>query len=125
MVCINLLFILVCSEPGAPPENLKGQYKSSTSILVTWDEVPKDQQHGHIRSYTVFYKKSNGGEEKNEKVSSPSPQVPPARQVVLKDLTEFTNYSIQVLASTFIGGGPRSDTIRVSTDEDSKCKQLC
>ena len=99
---------------------MKGQYESSTSILVTWDEVPKDQQHGHIRSYTVFYKKSNGGEEKSENVFSP---VPPARHVVLTELTEFTYYSIQVLATTVIGDGPRSDLILVSTDEDSKCKQ--
>ena len=103
--------------PGAAPTNLTGQYKNSTSILVTWGEVPKDQQHGHIRSYTVFYKKSNGGEEKSENVSSQ------AHQVLLKKLAEFTNYSIQVLAATVIGDGPRSDPIRVPTDEDSKCKQ--
>ena len=106
--------------PGAAPEHLKGQHNSSTSILVTWDEVPIDQQHGSILSYTVFYKKSNGGEENSEKVSSP---VHPARHVVLKELTEFTYYSIQVLATTVVGDGPRSDPILVSTDEDSKCKQ--
>ena len=105
--------------PGAAPENLTGQYESSKSILVMWDEVPIDQQHGTILSYTVFYKKSNKGEEKSVKVSSP---VPPARQVVLTELTEFTYYSIQVLAATIKGDGPRSDPIRVSTDEDSKCK---
>ncbi len=112
---MSYCFILLRSVPGAAPQNLKGRHTSSTSILVTWGKVPPDQQHGNILHYTVFYKESaGGGAERMEKVNSPT------RQIELKPLKKYTEYSIQVLAATVKGDGPRSVPITVRTDQDSK-----
>ena len=91
---------------------MKGHSLTSTSILVTWGEVPPDKQHGHIRQYTVIYKKIPGGTDRTVTVM--------ARRVELKDLEKFSVCDIRVLAATIKGDGPPSDPIFVYTDEDSK-----
>ena len=44
----------------------------------------------------------------------------PTTNVTLRNLEEYTNYSILVFASTVKGDGNASDPIIVTTDEDSK-----
>lgn len=102
--------------PGAAPQPVEGHNTSSTSILVTWGEVPADKQHGKILEYTVFYKKTKEDTEPKERVVNSS-------QIKLTKLTEYTSYSIQVLAATLKGDGPRSEPITVWTDQDSKYKE--
>ena len=106
--------------PGAAPQPVEGHNTSSTSILVTWGEVPADKQHGKILEYTVIYKKSKRDDE--TKVVTPSDEFN-TRQIMLTRLTEYTSYSIQVLAATVKGDGPRSEPITVWTDQDSKYKE--
>ena len=103
--------------PGAPPQGVRGHNISSTSILVMWGEVPADKQHGEILKYTVIYKESTGDAETEKRIDSL------ARQIALKELTKYTAYSIQVLATTVKGDGPLSDAITVWTDQDSKYKE--
>lgn len=107
-------FIHLCPVPGAAPQNVRGRNTSSTSILVTWGEVPADQQHGGIINYTVIYKELMGGAEVEERVYHPK------RSLELTQLEKYTKYIIQVLAATIKGAGPRSVPITVSTDQDSK-----
>ena len=107
-------FILLCSVPGAAPQNVRGHNTSSTSILVTWDEVPADKRHGNIHNYTVIYKEKEGGAEVKKVVDSPT------RKYELKQLKNYTDYSIQVLATTVKGDGPCSAAIIVRTDENGK-----
>ena len=107
-------FSFYCTEPNAPPQNVRGRHTSSTSILVQWDDVPKRDQNGIILSYTVTYKTHPGGTPKTEVVDIPT------KQVTLTGLNEYTNYSITVFASTFKGDGNVSEPIIVITDEDSK-----
>ena len=109
--------------PGAAPQPVEGHNTSSTSILVTWGEVPADKQHGKILEYTVIYNKSAVVDtETKKRVVSPSTQFN-SRQIKLTGLTEYTSYSIQVLAATVKGDGPRSEPITVWTDQDSKYKE--
>ena len=103
---------LHCSEPGAPPQSVTGHHTSSTSISVSWGEVPADKQHGDINSYTVTYKKIPGGTDKSKTVT--------VKTAELDGLEKYTNYSIKVLATTMKGDGPPSEPITVSTDQDSK-----
>ena len=105
---------LFCPEPGASPANVRGQFTSSTGILVQWDEVPVAKQHGEIQRYMVTYQKPEGGEEKSTTVNTPT------REVKLTDLGKYTYYSIRVSAATVKGYGPASPPIKVRTDEDSK-----
>ena len=105
-----LLFL----EPSASPTNVRSYNRSSTSILVQWDEVPENDKNGIIKGYNVTYKDWRTGVEKTQTVDAPT------RQVDLTGLNEFTKYNISVLAFTVKGGGPLSSTITVSTGEVSK-----
>ena len=100
--------------PSAPPSDVTGSSKSSTSIFVQWDQVPAADQNGVILSYTVTYTALPGGSSQKKNVTAP------ANQTILTGLNEYTNYSITVFASTSKGGGNESKPIMVITDEDSK-----
>jgi len=102
------------TEPNAPPFNVQGQNRSSTSILVHWSSVPTADQNGVILSYTVTYKALPDGSPQTRVVSAPT------TQVTLTGLNEYTNYSITVFALTIKGSGNASLPIFVITDDDSK-----
>ena len=102
------------SEPNAPPSNVTGHNASSTSIFVSWGQVPFLDQNGVIVSYTVTYTWLPSGPTETKTVLAP------ATQTTLTGLNEYTNYSITVFASTSKGAGNQSTPIVVITDEDSK-----
>ena len=102
------------SEPSAAPLNVRGHNTSSTSIFVTWDDVPAADKNGIITSYNITYHSLTENHSNSTTVDYPD------RQVTLIGLREFVNYSITVSASTNIGPGPASDAIVVITGEDSK-----
>ena len=110
MLC-GLFFLF--TEPGAAPDAVTGQTRSSTEILVEWEEVLAAQRHGDIIRYTVYWK-AEGEEENKKNVDAPT------RNVILTELTKFTSYSVKVSASTIKGEGPASIPIVVPTDQDSK-----
>ena len=93
---------------------MQGHNTSSTSILVQWGDVPLADQNGIILSYTVTYKALPGGSLQTKEVDSSS------NKATLTGLSEYTNYSITVSASTLKGEGNVSAPIIVITDEDSK-----
>jgi len=82
--------------------------------LVTWDEVPANQQNGIITDYTITYHSQT--ENHNDTV----PVNGSVRQTELTNLKEFVNYDITVLASTVKGDGPASAPIVVRTGQDSE-----
>ena len=102
------------SEPSAPPSSVQGYNSSSTSIFVSWGEVPRPDQNGVILNYTVTYHTLPSGPERTKTV------IAPTTNITLGDLNEFTEYSITVFSSTIKGGGTTSAAIIVRTDEDSK-----
>ena len=101
-------------EPNAPPSNVAGHNASSTSIFVSWGEVPFLDQNGVIVSYTVTYRSLPSGPAETKKITAP------ASQTTLTGLNKYTSYSITVFASTSKAGGRESTSIVVITDEDSK-----
>ena len=115
--CCRKTFLLPCSfltEPTASPANVTANVLNSTSILVSWGQVPVLDQNGVILSYTVTYTSLRGGSPQTKNVTAPD------NQTTLTGLNEHTNYSITVFASTSKGGGTKSRPIVVITDEDSK-----
>ena len=94
--------------------NVTGQSTISTSVLVTWDELPADYQNGVILTYTITYHSLTQNHNDSKTVDYP------ARQVNLTGLKEYVNYSIIVSASTVKGNGPASSPIIMITDQDSK-----
>ena len=93
---------------------MRGYNTSSTSILVSWDEVPADQQNGIITGYTITYQSQT--ENHNGSVSVR----PNDHQKNITGLKEYANYNITVFASTVKGDGPRSSPVLVRTDQNSK-----
>uniref|UniRef100_A0A673GMK1 Protein sidekick-1-like n=1 Tax=Sinocyclocheilus rhinocerous TaxID=307959 RepID=A0A673GMK1_9TELE len=92
------------SVPSGAPENVSAEAMSSTSILVTWGSVPEHQKNGHILGYKVLYR---------EKDSERAPQVQlvngnQTHLLLLKNLSKFILYEVQVLAFTRVGDGPPS-----------------
>ena len=108
-MCFPCCFL---TEPNAPPSNVTGHNASSTSIFVSWGQVPFLDQNGVIVSYTVTWLPNGPAETKTV--------LAPATQTTLTGLNEYTDYSITVFASTSKGAGNQSTPIVVITDEDSK-----
>ena len=93
---------------------MRGQNSSSTSILVTWDEVAADKQNG-ITGYTITYHSQTENDNGSVLVGAND------RQKNLTELKEYVNYNITVFASTVKGNGPANDpAIVVRTDQDGK-----
>ncbi|CAH3030418.1 unnamed protein product, partial [Porites evermanni] len=107
------IFITNEDLPGAAPSNVRANFTSSTSILVKWDEVPKDKRHGRIRYYTVIWKRAQGADPPETRTVDA-----PMKQFELTYLAKYAEYSIQVLAASRIGKGPPSIPIVQRTDED-------
>ncbi|XP_056317966.1 protein sidekick-1 [Danio aesculapii] len=92
------------SVPSGAPENVSAEAMSSTSVLVTWGLVPEHQKNGHILGYKVLYR---------EKDSDQAPQAHlvngnQTHTLLLRNLSKFTVYEIQMLAFTRVGDGPPS-----------------
>ncbi len=111
---LDISFFILMPEPTAAPKNVTGHNSSSTSILVTWDDVPAADQNGIILTYTITYESLTENHNENVTVNYP------ARQTNLTRLREYVNYSITVFASTVKGNGPPSNPIFVITDQASK-----
>ena len=92
---------------------MRGHNTSSTSISVSWDEVPAELQNGIIIGYTITY------QAQTENDNGMVPAGPNDRQANLTGLKEFVHYKISVVAFTVKGMGPPSVLV-VRTDQDSK-----
>ena len=94
---------------------MSGYNTSSTSILVSWNEVPAEQQNGIITGYTITYQSQAENHNGNVTVDAND------RQKNITGLKEFVDYNITGFASTVKGDGPHSaPVIVVRTDQDSK-----
>ncbi|XP_065842659.1 uncharacterized protein [Oscarella lobularis] len=99
------------SVPTEPPQNINASSGNPTQITVVWDPPPCRQQNGVILRYrvrvvrddsnVVVYDNSTGGQ-----------------QQVIRDLSPFTSYFVEVAAATVNGTGSFSLKEGVKTDED-------
>ena len=94
---------------------MTGYNTSSTSILVSWDDVPAEQRNGIITGYTIIY------QSQTENLNGSASAGPNERQKNVTRLKEYVNYNITVFASTARGNGPQSSPVFVvRTNQDSK-----
>ena len=106
---------IICFEaPTKPPANVTAVSTSSTSIRVTWKEVPTEDQNGVVQYYHVLYDAPERNV-KNQLVKVPNSSL----QVQLVDLLKYVKYEIRVRAVT-IENGTVSDVVKARTLEDSK-----
>ena len=115
--------------PSRAPGNVTSTNTSSTSLLITWQHIPKKFVHGVLLGYRVFYHQLV-----DEKEISPRRRkraiyilnetvvtLPPNTTFLgIFNLIKFTNYSFRIVGFTSKGDGKISQTFNVSTDEDSK-----
>ena len=85
-----------------------------TSISVTWMMLDCQDRHGDIIMYEVRYLRF--GESVYQTLNNTFVN----ENLLLLNLEEFTNYTIQVRAYTAVGPGPYSAPMDVQTLEDCK-----
>ena len=90
--------------------------RSSTEIMVTWEEVLPIDQNGIITNYDVRYEPLQFVESLSTIVTNTTDLA-----VNLTNLQEYVEYNISVRAYTSIGFGPFSTEITERTFEDGRC----
>ncbi|KAG8595562.1 hypothetical protein GDO81_001555 [Engystomops pustulosus] len=103
------------SKPSAPPQDIRCNSQSSTSILVSWLPPAEEKQNGAITAYSINYSSVDGEDNKAHEITGISSDT---RQYLLEQLEKWTQYHISMVAYTEVGPGPESPSILVRTDED-------
>jgi len=104
--------------PDSPPTNVTLSVLSSTSILVSWNEVNPIDQNGIVTVYEVFYQPLV---DFNGQISSSFLNTS-MMALTLTGLEMFVTYNISVSAYTIRGAGPNSPQQSATTLEDSKLR---
>lgn len=102
------------SVPSSPPQDIRCTPLSSQSLQVSWDAPPDSSLNGILKGYKVIW------ENMNALTESPKTEtkITTALTVVIHSLEKYTNYSVQVLASTRAGDGIASSPLHCVTEED-------
>lgn len=132
-------FITEEEAPEMGATNIKAIAINSTSIQVSWDEIPKSKQLGRIHGYYIGYRVANSNSSSqnfvykpyiiNDLVSQQQQQQQQLQQqpqqlqldqrleTVIHDLRRDTNYEITVVAFNSRGSGPSSEFVVCKTIE--------
>ncbi|XP_055318416.1 cell adhesion molecule Dscam2 isoform X39 [Sitodiplosis mosellana] len=100
--------------PDQPPSDTMCTTLTSQTIRVSWVSPPLESANGLIKGYKVVYAPSElwyDDKNKNYKKTASS-------DTVLHGLKKYTNYTMQVLATTTGGDGVRSSPIHCQTEQD-------
>ncbi|CAD1479845.1 unnamed protein product, partial [Heterotrigona itama] len=100
--------------PSSPPQDIRCTALSSQSLQVSWDAPLDSTLNGILKGYKVIW------ENMNALTESPKSEmkITSALTVVIHGLEKYTNYSVQVLASTRAGDGIASSSLYCVTEED-------
>ena len=110
-----LFTFIFATVPGNSPQNVTALSLSSTTIMVTWEEVPPIDRNGMITTYEVLYEPL----ETFGQLSSTDIINATDLFIILEGLHPFVGYNISVRAYTSVGNGPYSDMVVEITLEDS------
>ena len=99
--------------PSAGVVELEGVNSSSTSLYISWQPPPVEDQNGVIQGYTISYglttlDPSQYATETTEELD-----------ITLEQLERFTYYTVEVRPFTVVGSGPE-ENVTVQTDSDRK-----
>ena len=107
-----LSLIFSNTAPDRPPVDVVVWTPHSTSIHVSWNEVPNGYKNGIIRGYKVHYT------ELQQNAPTGTENIPPfERSLSITGLRKFTQYNVTVLAYTSKGDGVTTSTVMM-TDQD-------
>ena len=94
---------------------MKAIARSSTEILVTWEEVPAIDENGIIINYETQFEPLEFTD-----VLMTGAIIAANLSAMITGLQEYVEYSISVRAYTSVGPGPYSDLVTQRTLEDCK-----
>ncbi|XP_058636798.1 receptor-type tyrosine-protein phosphatase delta isoform X25 [Onychostoma macrolepis] len=102
----------IIAKTGVPsqPTDFKGEAKSETSILLSWNPPTQTGQDNQIVGYELLYKKGDDKEEKRVSFE-------PTTTYLLKDLKPFTTYTFQLAARSKHGIGAYTNEISAETPQ--------
>ena len=105
------------TAPAAPPQNVTATAVSSTEIVVSWEEVPANDQNGVITLYEIQFVplETFGGQITSDTVNTSNGSI---LMMVLTGLEEYVKYNISVRAYISVGPGPYSVGVVERTDTD-------
>ena len=98
--------------PTCPPHNVTLENITSTSVLLTWDELPQHCSNGIIIGFNISLTRMRYGTTEHIHTM--------LNMSELQNLASYEYYCMQVSASTQVGIGPFSEPICVYTNEGSK-----
>ncbi|XP_076619182.1 cell adhesion molecule Dscam2 isoform X3 [Colletes latitarsis] len=100
--------------PSSPPQDIRCTALSSQSLQVSWDAPPDSSLNGILKSYKVIWENMDALTESTK----PEMKITGTLIVVIHGLEKYTNYSVQVTASTKAGDGVPSAPLYCITEED-------
>ena len=109
----NVLLLSNPIVPGKPPQEVRANPDSTTSIKVEWDPVPECYRNGKITDYVVEVYNSSLVEIKHDNVSGSRSKF----SVFINGLQEYTNYSVKVFSKSAKGDGPSSEFQNTTTHQ--------
>lgn len=102
------------SVPSSSPQDIRCTALSSQSLQVSWDAPPNSSLNGILKGYKVIWENMDALTES----AKSEMKITSALTVVIHGLEKYTNYSVQVLASTRAGDGVASSPLYCVTEED-------
>lgn len=107
-------------EPDAYPSNVTGFDKSSTSLFVEWQHIPKHHRNGILLGYRISYFPNTSYQAVKHKTVDST-----RSSTTLSNLKKFTWYVIKVAGYTSKGLGPHPPRpLEIRTSEDGKSRDL-
>ncbi|KAG6458280.1 hypothetical protein O3G_MSEX010787 [Manduca sexta] len=100
--------------PSAPPQDVLCTTLTAQTIRVSWISPPLAAANGLIKAYKVIYGPSETWYDEKTKDT----KITASSETILHGLKKFTNYSMEVLATTNGGDGVRSAPIHCQTEQD-------
>ncbi|GAB6032243.1 Down syndrome cell adhesion molecule-like protein 1 [Chamberlinius hualienensis] len=110
--------VIVMTSEGAPnhsPSDVSCTTLTSQSIHVTWAALDSHDINGILRGYKVLFRPASEWFDD----FADSFNITLSTLTTLDNLNEYTNYSIQVLAMTKAGDGPKSLPVFCKTLDDA------
>ena len=110
IILILLLFILV---PSASPQDINIVNISSHAVSMTWEAIDREEAHGILRGYRLFYRLARLNETwSNVSVTDLIGDVP---------VLSLRSYEIRMCGYTAVGNGVFSRTYIANTTGFGKC----
>ncbi|XP_061565412.1 receptor-type tyrosine-protein phosphatase S-like isoform X8 [Cololabis saira] len=102
----------IIAKTGVPsqPTDFKGEAKSETSILLSWNAPLQTGQENQVTGYELMYRKRDEKEEKQISFE-------PTTTYLLKDLKPFTTYTFRLAARSKHGVGAYTSEISAETPQ--------